>query len=71
MVNNYIEDVKKLFKYKGFKNVLIIGGLLGYGLVFCISLVFVLDVNIINVLFESILCGSKIGFVGYWNNLFF
>lgn len=71
MVNNYIEDVKKLPKYKGPKNVLIIGGSSGYGLASRISLAFAANANTINVSFESIPRGSKTGSAGYWNNLFF
>jgi enoyl-[acyl-carrier protein] reductase/trans-2-enoyl-CoA reductase (NAD+) len=71
MVQNYIEDVKKLPTYKGPKNVLIIGGSSGYGLASRISLAFSAGANTINVSFESQPRGSKTGSAGYWNNLFF
>lgn len=71
MVQNYIEDVKKLPAYKGPKNVLIIGGSSGYGLASRISLAFSAGANTINVSFESQPRGSKTGSAGYWNNLFF
>lgn len=71
MVQNYIEDVKKLPTYQGPKNVLIIGGSSGYGLASRISLAFSAGANTINVSFESQPRGSKTGSAGYWNNLFF
>ncbi|MFA7417756.1 MAG: trans-2-enoyl-CoA reductase family protein [Acholeplasma sp.] len=71
MLNNYINDVKKLPSYKGPKNVLIIGGSSGYGLASRISLAFGAGVNTINVSFESMPRGNKTGSAGFWNNIFF
>ena len=71
MLQNYINDVKKLSKYQGPKNVLIIGGSSGYGLATRISLAFGAGANTINVSFESQPRGNKTGSAGFWNNLFF
>ncbi len=66
-----IKRVKELDKYKGPKNVLIIGGSSGYGLGSRISLAFGADANTVNVSFESAPRGKRTGSAGYWNNLFF
>ena len=71
MLQNYINDVQKLPKYKGPKNVLIIGGSSGYGLATRLSLAFGAGANTINVSFESQPRGNKTGSAGFWNNLFF
>src|SRR5690554_1328537 len=71
MIKNYVDDVKKLPKYDGPKNVLIIGGSSGYGLASRISLAFSAGANTINVSFESQPRGNKTGSAGFWNNLFF
>lgn len=71
MLQNYINDVNKLSKYQGPKNVLIIGGSSGYGLATRISLAFGAGANTINVSFESQPRGNKTGSAGFWNNLFF
>jgi len=71
MMDTYVAEVKKLDKFQGPKNVLIIGGSSGYGLATRLTLAFSAGANTINVSFENQGSASKTGSAGYWNNLFF
>lgn len=70
-VRQQIGFVNNSEKYKGPKNVLIIGGSSGYGLASRISLAFGAGANTINVSYEAPPKGNKTGSAGWWNNIFF
>ncbi|MDI6453313.1 enoyl-ACP reductase FabV [Peloplasma aerotolerans] len=70
-VVNQINEAKKYPKFKGPKNVLIIGGSSGYGLASRIALAYGAGSNTINVSFENDPKGSKTGSAGWWNNIYF
>ena len=70
-IQKQINEVEKLGKFDGPKNVLIIGGSSGYGLASRISLAFGSFSNTVNVSFESQPRGKRTGSAGYWNNAFF
>jgi len=70
-VLNQINEAKSLPKFKGPKNVLIIGGSSGYGLATRIALAYASNSNTVNVSFENDPKGSKTGSAGWWNNIYF
>jgi enoyl-[acyl-carrier protein] reductase/trans-2-enoyl-CoA reductase (NAD+) len=70
-LHHQIEEVRRLPRYDGPTNVLIIGGSSGYGLASRISLAFGAQANTVNVSFESAPRGRRTGSAGWWNNVFF
>ena len=70
-VFNQIQEAKTFEKFKGPKNVLIIGGSSGYGLASRIALAFGAGSNTLNVSFESAPKAKKTGTSGWWNNIYF
>lgn len=70
-VQDQFKEIENEVKYKGPKNVLIVGGSSGYGLSSRISLAVGSNANTINVSFESAPKGKRSGTAGYWNNVAF
>lgn len=70
-VKQQIDEAKAQPKFKGPKNVLIIGGSSGYGLASRIALAYGADANTVNVSFETGPVKNRTGTAGWWNNKFF
>jgi enoyl-[acyl-carrier protein] reductase/trans-2-enoyl-CoA reductase (NAD+) len=70
-IEQQIHEIKTLPKFKGPKNVLIIGGSSGYGLSSRIALAYGASSNTINVSYETAPKGKRTGTAGWWNNIYF
>jgi len=70
-IQTLFHEAQSFQKFKGPKNVLIIGGSSGYGLASRVALAVSSGANTLNVSFEGAPSDKRTGTAGFWNNVYF